>query len=89
MGYGPPPLARDAWHEERLYWQRNPPKRPKGYLTTKEAALALGIKLASFTRHRREGHMASIKCLKRGGQNWYRAQDIADLKLFREMNGAR
>lgn len=81
MGSGPPPLPRDAWHAERLYWQRNPPKRPPGYVSTKEAAAALGITVGVFRRY----HGKKVKCIKRSGVCWWNADSVAVLKLAREI----
>jgi len=79
MGYGPPPLARDAYHEERLYWQRNPPKRPAGYITTKEAAQVLEMAPADMLKKK-----SLLRHLKRGGQIWWNAQEVADHKALRD-----
>lgn len=86
-GYGPAPLARDAHHAERLYWQRNPPSRPKNGLTVTEAARALGILPASLRFGIKAGRYAPM-VHGFGNRIFFNAKYIADLALARYIKKA-
>lgn len=85
---GPPPVPTNAWHANALYWQRNQPDRPPGYLTTKEATKALGFKeVRTVLAKARRGEMGRTKRV--GAQWFFHEGDIADLALGRIIAGGK
>ena len=80
---GPPPPGRDAYHDERLYWQRNPPQRPPNSLTVREAARALGILEASVRAGIRTGTYVPMKH-SFGNRIFFNHKYIADIALARD-----